>query len=235
MIKSRAVLAGSLLVFAGAASAEIAITPTLTSDYDFRGISQTNGDPAFQLGVTYTGETGMYLGLWGSNVDFAVTPGEANAKTEIDVYAGYAGGDAKEGWGYDVGAIYYSYPNQGKANYPEFYTGVSKGAFSAKLWYSWNFANSGDTSYYADVNLNMPASDVFSVLFHLGYSGGQYWTAEKPGRLGAYMDWSLGFGATVKDVTMAVKYVDGSDLNVNFPRNLGRVVFSLSTTLSSGD
>ena len=56
----------------------------------------------------YYPETGMYLGLWGSNVDFPVTPGEANAKTEIDVYAGYAGGDAKEGWGYDVGAIYYS-------------------------------------------------------------------------------------------------------------------------------
>ncbi|MEO8314015.1 MAG: TorF family putative porin [Pseudomonadota bacterium] len=235
MIKSRAVLAGSLLVFAGAASAEIAITPTLASDYDFRGISQTNGDPAFQLGVTYTGETGMYLGLWGSTVDFPVKAGEANAKSEIDVYAGYAGGDAKEGWGYDVGTIYYSYPNQGTANYPEFYTGVSHGGFSAKLWYSWNMYNSGDTAYYADVNLNMPASEVFSVLFHMGYSGGEYWTADKPGRLGKYMDWALGFGATIKDVTMAVKYVDGSDINQKFPRNLGRVIFSLTTTLSSGD
>jgi uncharacterized protein (TIGR02001 family) len=235
MIKSRAVLAGSLLVFAGAASAEIAITPTLASDYDYRGISQTGDDPAFQLGVTYTGETGMYLGLWGSNVQYTVTPGEAPAKVEIDTYAGYAGGDAKEGWGYDVGAIYYSYPNQGSANYPEFYTGVSKGVFSAKLWYSWNMYNSGDTSYYADVNLNMPASDVFSVLFHIGYSGGEFWTADKPGRPGKYMDWSLGFGATVKGATMAVKYVDGSDLNVNFPRNLGRIIFSLSTTLSTAD
>ena len=44
MIKSRAVLAGSLLAFAGAASADISITPTLTSDYDFRGISQTSND-----------------------------------------------------------------------------------------------------------------------------------------------------------------------------------------------
>jgi uncharacterized protein (TIGR02001 family) len=231
MIKSRALLAGSLLVFAGAASAEIAITPTLTSDYDFRGISQTGDDPAFQVGLTYTGETGMYLGLWGSNVQFLVD-GE-RARTEIDVYAGYAGGDAKEGWGYDIGAIYYSYPNAGSINYPEFYTGVSRGGFSAKLWYSWNMYASGDTAYYADVNLNMPASDVFSVLFHMGYSAGEFWTADKPGRLGKYMDWSLGFGATVKDITLAMKYVDGSDLNVSHPRNLGRVVFSLSTTLSS--
>jgi uncharacterized protein (TIGR02001 family) len=235
MIKSRAVLAGSLLAFAAAASAEVSITPTLTTDYDFRGITQTDGKPALQLGLTYTGETGVYLGIWGSNVDFEVTPTEAHAKTEVDVYAGYAGGDAKEGWGYDVGAIYYSYPNQGTANYPEIYTGVSKGPLSAKLWYSWNFAGSGDTSYYADVNLNMPASEVFSVLFHMGYSGGEYWTSSKPGRLGKYMDWSLGFAAEVKDATLAIKYVDGSDLNVNFPRNLGRIVFSISTTLSTDE
>jgi uncharacterized protein (TIGR02001 family) len=235
MIKSRAVLASSLLVFAGAASAEIAITPTIASEYDFRGISQTDGKPAIQAGLTYTGETGAYMGIWGSNVDLEVTPGEAHAKTEIDVYAGYAGGDAEEGWGYDVGMIYYSYPNQGKANFPELYTGISKGAFSAKIWYSWNFNNSTDTAYYADLNLNMPASDVFSVLFHMGYSGGEYWTADKPGRLGKYMDYSLGFGATVKGATFALKYVDGSDLKVHHPKNLGRLVFSVQTTLSSED
>lgn len=233
MIKSRAVFAGSLLAIAGAASAEVAITPTLTSDYDFRGISQTEGEAAFQLGITYTGETGAYLGIWGSNVELQGVDGEA--KSEIDVYAGYAGGDSTEGWGYDVGMIYYSYPNQGTLNYPEFYTGISKGPFSAKLWYSWDFNSSGDTAYYADLNLNMPASDVISVLFHMGYSGGQYWTADKPGRLGKYMDWSLGFGATVKGWTGSLKWVDGSDLNVRMPRNYGRVVFSLSTTLSSDD
>ncbi len=234
MIKSRAVLAGSLLVFAGAASAEIAITPTLTSDYDLRGISQTGNEGAFQLGLTYTGETGAYLGLWGSNVDLPDI-GEVNAKSEVDVYAGYAGGDAKEGWGYDIGSIYYSYPNHGSLNYPEVYVGVSHGAFSAKLWYSWNYANASDTSYYLDTNLTMPASDVFAVLVHMGYSGGEYWTANKPGRLGKYMDWSLGFSATVKDWTATMKYADGSDLKVSRPRNLGRIVFSLSTTLSSGD
>lgn len=234
MIKSRAVLAGSLLVLAGTASAEVAITPTIATDYDFRGISQTNGDPAIQLGLTYTGESGVYMGIWGSNVDLA-DAGEVNAKTEIDTYVGFAGGDAKEGYGYDLGAIYYSYPNHGTLNYPEIYTGITKGVLSAKLWYSWNFNSSGDTAYYADVNLNMPSGDVFSVLFHIGYSGGEYWTADKPGRLGKYMDWSLGFGAAVKGANFSLKYVDGSDLNVRRPRNLGRLVLSISTTLSSGD
>jgi uncharacterized protein (TIGR02001 family) len=234
MIKSRAVLAASLLAIAGAASAEITITPTLTSDYDFRGITQSDRDWAFQLGLTYTGETGAYMGLWGSSVDLPVE-GEVNAKSEIDVYAGYAGGDAKEGWGYDVGMIYYAYPNSGGLNFPEFYTGVSRGPFSAKLWYSWDFQSTGDTAYYADLNLNMPSGEGFAVLFHMGYSGGEYWTADKPGRTDKYMDWSLGFAAEVKGWTATVKWADGSDLKVSHPRNLGRVVFSMSKTFNSGE
>ncbi len=229
MTKSRAVLAGSLLAFAGAASAEISITPTLTSDYDFRGISQSSRDPAFQLGLTYTGETGMYFGLWGSNVDF---DDEFGATTEIDAFAGYAGGDPEEGIGYDLGAIYYGYPNAGTANFPEVYAGMSKGFFSAKLWYSWNFNASGDSAYYADINLNMPAAEGFSIVSHIGHSGGEYWTGT--GGTGKYMDWSAGFAFEAKGATMTFKYVDGSDQRVN-PRNLGRFVFSISTTLSSED
>jgi uncharacterized protein (TIGR02001 family) len=235
MTKSRAVLAGSLLAFAGAASAEISITPTLTSDYDFRGISQTSRDPAFQLGLTYTGETGMYFGLWGSNVDFDIEPAALDpfgASTEIDVFAGYAGGDPEEGVGYDLGAIYYSYPNAGDGNFPEVYAGMSKGFFSAKIWYSWNFNASGDTAYYLDTNLNLPAAEGFSLVGHLGHSGGEYWT--QAGGPGKYMDWSAGFAFEAKGATMTFKYVDGSDLAMN-PRNLGRFVFSISTTLSSGD
>ncbi|MEO6078254.1 MAG: TorF family putative porin [Steroidobacteraceae bacterium] len=235
MIKSRTMLAGSLLAIAGAASAEIAITPTITTDYDFRGISQTDGREAIQLGLTYTGEGGMYLGIWGSNVDFEVKRGEAHAKTEVDVFAGYAGGDAKEGVGYDVGMIYYTYPNQGTANYPEVYVGMTKGVLSAKLWYSWDFNNHGDTAYYADVNLNLPSGEHLAVVTHAGYSGGEYWKANKPGRLGQYFDWSFGFATEIKGATLTLKWADGSDLGVRHPRNLGRVILSMSTTLSTGD
>ena len=235
MINSRAVLAGSLLAFAGAASAEISVTPTLTSDYDFRGISQTSNDPAFQLGLTYTAETGMYFGVWGSNVDFDITPASMDpfgASTEIDAFVGFAGGDSEEGIGYDLGAIYYGYPNASAGNFPEVYTGVTKGMFSAKLWYSWDFNDTGDSAYYADINLNMPAAEGFSLVAHIGHSGGEFWT--QAGGQGKYTDWSAGFAYEAKGATMTFKYVDGSDLDID-PRNLGRIVFSISTTLSSGD
>jgi len=62
MIKSRITLAGALLAVAGAANAGFSVTPTVTSDYDWRGISQTMEDPAFQLGVNWTHDSGFYLG-----------------------------------------------------------------------------------------------------------------------------------------------------------------------------
>ena len=59
MIKSRVLLAGALLVAAGAANAGVTVTPAVVSDYDFRGISQSAKDPAFQLSVNYTADSGF--------------------------------------------------------------------------------------------------------------------------------------------------------------------------------
>ncbi len=57
---------------------------TLTSDYRFRGVSQTDNNTALQGGLQYNGSQGLYVGAWASNVDFA-----SDVSTEIDVYAGY--------------------------------------------------------------------------------------------------------------------------------------------------
>ncbi|WP_022974490.1 TorF family putative porin, partial [Xanthomonas maliensis] len=55
-------------------------TFAVTSDYVFRGISQTNGDPAFQAGLTYKHPSGFYAAAWTSNVD----PGEGDPDWEVD-------------------------------------------------------------------------------------------------------------------------------------------------------
>jgi len=234
-MNARIAVASALLAATGVAgAAEISATATLTSDYDWRGISQTLRDPAFQLGLNYGADSGIYMGVWGSNVDFG-TPdyGGGNLpSTEIDLYAGYAFGDPDESIGYDVGAIYYSYPNATEGNFPEVYAGISKGVFGLKAWYSWDFAGSGDTAYYVDGNLTVPMANNFSFLAHLGYSGGEF-HENKWGRTagaGEYLDWSAGVAYDVGGWSASFKYADGSDLNVD-PRNLGRFIFSLSTTL----
>ena len=133
MIKSRFVLAGAMLAVAGAANAgSFSATPAVVSDYDWRGITQTDTDPAFQLGLNYAFDSGFYIGTWGSNVDF----GTSKPDVEVDYFAGYSGGDASETFGYDVGVNYYTYLSAGSLNFVELYAGITKGMFGAKVWYS---------------------------------------------------------------------------------------------------
>ena len=61
---------GLMLVAGPALAGEFSSTITATSDYDFRGVSQTGKDPALQLSLDYAFDSGFYAGLWGSNVDF---------------------------------------------------------------------------------------------------------------------------------------------------------------------
>lgn len=96
----------SMLLFPLAVQAELSTTLTLTSDYTFDGVSQTQEDPAFQASLDYSHESGFYAGIWGSNVDFG--PGDP-ADVEVDYYAGVAGDIGDTGFGYEGGLYYYTY------------------------------------------------------------------------------------------------------------------------------
>jgi uncharacterized protein (TIGR02001 family) len=230
MIKSRLVAAATLLAVAGAAHADFSVTPTLTSDYDFRGISQTAKDPAFQLNLGYSHESGFYAGIWGSNVDF----GAPKPDIELDYTVGFAGGDAEESVGYDVGVSYYTYLKAGALNYTEIYAGISAGMFSGKLWYSPDIAKT--TSWYTEGNGTFPLPNDFAVVAHAGYSFGHYWDSNK------YFDWSVGVTKSFGNFATTLKFVDGSDL-IDFD-DVGctgkecdvsstdrKVMFTISTTL----
>lgn len=74
---------------------------SIASDYVFRGISQTNSNPAVQGGFDYASPVGLYVGAWASNVAFG-------GSIEMDWYGGFASEVA--GLSYDLGVIYYAYP-----------------------------------------------------------------------------------------------------------------------------
>lgn len=76
----------------------------LTTDYVFRGISQSSEGAAVQGGFDAT--CGMfYAGVWASSIDFG-----GDASMELDAYAGVKGTVGR--FSYDLGIIYYAYPNQ---------------------------------------------------------------------------------------------------------------------------
>lgn len=100
----------------------------LTTDYVFRGITQTGEAPAGQAEFDVTYKM-FYFGMWGSNVDFGSGPeGQNLAEVEVDYYAGVT-----PSWGnykFDFGAYGYTYPGafdpDGNFSYLEIKTGVSR-------------------------------------------------------------------------------------------------------------
>jgi len=85
---------------------------TFTTDYVDQGISQTDENPAVQAGFELTYEI-LYLGVWGSNVDFGLGINragnlEAVADLEIDLYGGIR--PEWKGISFDLGILYYTYP-----------------------------------------------------------------------------------------------------------------------------
>ena len=80
----------------------------ILSEYSFRGISQSNEDPAIQVGIDYAHETGFYVGFWASSVEFNDGPNATQIETNF--YTGYGGSYGKID--YDLGFLYYYYPEE---------------------------------------------------------------------------------------------------------------------------
>lgn len=171
-----------------ATAAEVSGNVTLTTDYKFRGISQNDTSPAVQGGFDVAFENGIYVGTWGSVVDFA-DPDGSDANFELDYYAGY-GGSISEDVTYDVGYIYYDYPTSNETeftltgkrdlDYQEFYGSVSFSDFTLGAAYSDDYwLETGEFFYvYGDYSFSLPQE--YSLDFHYGYNSFEFASDDKP-------------------------------------------------------
>ena len=223
----------SLLALGAAAHADVTGTVTVVSDYDFRGITQTAQDPALQGSIDWTSDTGIYLGAWGSNVDFG---DDVDVDIEVDLYGGIRGGEDVT---WDLGIIWYTYMDGSEFNYPEIYASVGYKWLSGKLWYSNEFGGVDDNgeAYYIEGNASFPLAETgLGLTGHVGMSDGDYWDS-----VDGYFDWSVGVTYTLGHFNLGLKYIDGSDLEETdgTPDDVfsseARAVFSVSTTFPWGD
>jgi uncharacterized protein (TIGR02001 family) len=92
---------------------DIAIGGAIASDYNFRGVSQSDRgvSPAAYFELQYNFAIGqVYVGLGALGIDFDDAFGFSNPSSEVDIYAGF-----RKTWGalaVDVGYIYYWYPQE---------------------------------------------------------------------------------------------------------------------------
>ena len=249
-----AAIATALLLQASPATAQAsaqavpAATPAFTasaniglfSQYVFRGLTQTNEKPALQGGFDVAHESGLYAGVWGSNISWIsdATP-HASASLEADLYAGY-----KHAWSdtisSDIGLLHYAYPGDFPAGYTaantnEVYLGVD--AKWIALRYSYSL---GDTfgspntrgSDYIDLSLTHDLLAGISGTVHVGR---QSYSGPNAGNL-SYTDWKLGISRDFSGYVIAAFYTDTDAKDAGYlvnGKNLGRshVVVSVSRSL----
>jgi len=250
MIKSRVYLAGlALAVAAAAAHAGVSVTPAITSDYDFRGYTQSAKDPAFSLSVDYS-DGPIHVGAWTSTVNFGNPEPAAgrtsDAKSELDMLVDYSFG-SDEFAKFNTGVVYYTYPGHDFWTYPEAWISASRGWFQAAYHYSWAWSGTSQEASYVEGNVTVPIADTgFGVVGHVGYSFGQYWSAVDQAAAaagvsgsGEYVDWSVAVTKSFGNFAFNLKYTDSNGVdfstdsgpNKDVFSNDGRVILSVSTTL----
>jgi uncharacterized protein (TIGR02001 family) len=205
----KTLIAAALATISLPSVAEIAGNVAMTTDYRFRGISQTDRNPAIQGGFDWSHDSGFYLGTWGSNVDFA-------GSLELDYYAGYAG-DITDSVAFDVGAIYYDYPGDGGSlEFWEIYGGLSGDlgpvSLSGKVSYSDDYFGESGTAFYYDLGASYALPAEFSLSAHFGYQTIDDGAASDAGFFSSsedsYKDWSIGVSRSFMGVDLDLSYLD---------------------------
>ena len=192
-----------------AAADDISANVALATEYRFRGISQTDRDPAIQGGFDYGHESGLYIGTWASNVSFT------DGGTEIDVYAGWSG-DVAENLSLDLGVLYYGYPEDNDADYVEIYGSVGFFGATVGLNYSPEYTyDTGDYFYlYGDYSLPLGESGL-SLDAHVGWNlfeDDDALTSFGLDNGDNYIDYSIGLTFPFAGVDLSLAYV-GTDVS----------------------
>lgn len=186
---------------------DVSFNAAITSDYRYRGISQTRLKPALQGGIDYVNApTGFYAGAWASTIKWIEDAG-GDSNVELDLYAGIRGGDTVT---YDVGFLRYEYTNNNlgtNASTNEVYGQLGYGPAYVKYSHSvtnlFGFADSKGSDYF-DVGANIPMAETFTLNLHVGHQG------VKNTDDAAYTDWKIGVTKDFGVVTAAVAAI-GTD------------------------
>lgn len=203
-----ALVAGTFV--SSSAVAEVSANIGFTSNYLFRGVTQTDDQAAVQGGVDYAHEGGFYAGTWASNVDY----GADSRGYEVDGYFGLADDIGESGVGFDVGYIYYAYPSLDDSDLGEVYGGLDFMGAHAMV----NLVTNADDEGLED-----------SLSYELGYGLGLTGDMSLDGTVG-YVDpdegdgdytwWSVGLTRATElgDFTLAYTQNDIDDGNADDPR-----------------
>jgi uncharacterized protein (TIGR02001 family) len=224
MKKMLQILLGAAGLASVAASPALAVdnltaNAAFTTDYVFRGISQSAKRPAVSAGLDYAfGDSGFAVGTWVSSINFG-----DDTPMEWDIYGNY--NFTLGPLGASVGLIGYVYPDAGRFgpyDLLEIDAGLSHDfgilSWSGKINYGPSYPN-GDltirnaynpkSEYYVTTGIAVPVLDFLAVSGNVSYEG---YSGDKPAGLpdDSYTEWDIGATVTVDKYSLDLRYIDTS-------------------------
>lgn len=185
------------------------------TEYNWRGVSQTDEEPSVQAEIDYSVDlneiAAFYVSVWGSNVDF----GDGDeASLEIDYFGGLSGSIPQApGLTWDIGGIGYTYPGVDDSldyDFAEAYGGLAYdfGVASVTAYVQYTpefFGDTGDAVYFwGDIGVPLPKG------VSLGLHVGRFEFDEGIAVVGLpdYTDWKVGVTVPVLGFDLEFAYID---------------------------
>ena len=196
----------------------------LTTNYVFRGISQTDdGIPSIQGGIDWSHDFGVHANIWASNVKFT------DASVEVDYTLGF--GRSIDKFSYDISAIYYSYPGAASSlNYDYFEVQGSASydfdlfSVGAAINYSPDYFGGSDDGLYGKISLDVPIGKYFTLGGHVGYQSIDNNTAFG---VPDYLEYGVGVSAQALGFDLNLAWTDTDHSSSECPDLCGNVVFTV--------
>ena len=191
-----------------AAAGEVHGYLTATTDYVFRGVSQSDEQPTWQAGLDYAHSSGFFAGVFAAGIDYPSSRYRADTRdVELDAYLGY-GRPAGRDFSWELALFRYSFP-ESDAN------DIDYGELGANLYYrdsirfgatfSDDARSGGASAWTAELELHRPLGHGFQLSGMLG----RYTFARSDWK--DYLYWDLGVSATKGPWTFDLRWFDTSD------------------------
>lgn len=187
-----AAISSATLMTALPTYAEVTANAAVSSNYIWRGLTQTANDAAVSGGIDYASESGFYVGTWASNVNYGA---DDIYSYEHDVYFGFSG--EADGISYDVGYLYYNYDAEANFDFAEVYGSIGMGGFSLTLsLLAHTQADEADgqdfgfaQASYTSIDYSTEILNGTELGFHVGYHEGDF--AEAFNGVEGYVDYGV--------------------------------------------
>lgn len=178
---------------------------SLLSDYRTRGISQTQNDPALQGDATLMHKSGLYAGIWSSNVDFGHG---SRTRQEVDYYAGYWW-QMSDDVALDVGYIKYAYPRQSDFNASEtVFILHAYGVLAGAQYSSDLYGNQSALYSYLGYGTVLPYDIGLDVRYGLNDLKDPLFISSSGHDRNSYHEWEVKVSRTLFDLNWALSYID---------------------------